>query len=91
MSMVKQLESCFEEIGVYIIIPDNLETLSDSIDLVDEDDLDITEFISSSMQFIELVVCIEEKFEIELPDELLTIELFSSIKSLIRIIKDLKK
>ena len=91
MSMVKQLESCFEEIGVYINIPDNLETLSDSIDLVDEDDLDITEFISSSMQFIELVVCIEEKFEIELPDELLTIELFSSIKSLIRIIKDLKK
>lgn len=42
----------------------------------------LSEIGISSLDFIELVVCFEEKFNIEFEDEYLSVEMFSSIKSL---------
>lgn len=50
-------------------------------DLNDED-IDIRNYITSSIQFISFIVEIEKEFEIEIPDEMLVIDNFGSLNTL---------
>lgn len=59
--------------------------------LVDDRELSIVEYIPDSITFIEFVVAIEEKFDIELPDEFLLIEKIGSISELAEVINILRK
>jgi len=43
------------------------------------DDIDLREYVSDSLGFINLIICIEEEFCIELPDEALQYNKLSSI------------
>lgn len=75
------LNLCFEDAGIFADINNNIS----------ENDIDIRDFINSSLQFISIIVSIEEKFNIEFPDEYLIIDTFSSVKNLISIIESLQE
>ena len=75
------LNLCFEDAGIFADINNNIS----------ENDIDIRDFINSSLQFISIIVSIEEKFNIEFPDEHLIIDTFSSVKNLISIIESLQE
>lgn len=55
------------------------------------DDIDVRNYISSSIQFISLIVEIEKEFNIEIPDEMFVLDNFSSLNVLSDIIFDLMK
>ncbi len=69
----KLLIDSMQEVG--IIIDENY------IDHAHED-INISEFISDSLQMVSLIMEIENKFDIELPDELITLESFQSLNAL---------
>ncbi len=79
MTNIDKLERCLESVGVYVELSD-----------IEESDIDIRDFIEDSIQFITTIVEIEGSFNIEIPDELLTIDTFSSLKGLIAIIEELQ-
>ncbi len=56
-----------------------------------DDDIDIRNYITSSIQFISFIVEIERDFNIEIPDEMLVIDNFSSLNELTEKISDLIK
>lgn len=76
---INKLSLCLENAGVYADICNS------------ESDIDLQVFITSSLQFIAIIVSIEETFGIEFPDELLVIETFASLNTLISIIDSLTK
>lgn len=78
---INMLNLCFEDAGIFADINNNIS----------ENDIDIRDFINSSLQFISIIVSIEEKFNIEFPDEYLIIDTFSSVKNLISIIESLQE
>ena len=59
--------------------------------LVDDYELSLIEYIPDSMAFITFIVAMEEKFDIEIPDDFLLIERLGSIKELAVVINDLKQ
>ena len=61
---------------------DTLENVDIFIDIAVDDDVDIMNYISSSIQFISLVVEIEKEFDIEIPDEMLVLDNFGSLNEL---------
>ena len=74
---IEILSSCLENAGVYADICNT------------ENDLDLRDFVESSLQFIAIIVAIEEAFSIEIPDEYLVIDNFASLRNLITIIDQL--
>lgn len=58
--------------------------------LVDDYELNLIEYIPDSITFITFIVAIEEKFDIEMPDDFLLIERLGSIKELAMVINDIK-
>ena len=46
----------------------------------DNSDIDIRDFIADSLQFIEFIVCIERKLNIDLSDDFLEYELLFSLE-----------
>ena len=56
-----------------------------------DDDIDIRNYITSSIQFISFIVEIERDFNIEIPDEMLVIDNFSSLNELTEKISNLIK
>lgn len=53
------------------------------------DDLDLTEYISDSLQFVSLVINIEEELGIVLPDDFLLIDNFHSLTGLVNQLHEL--
>lgn len=44
----------------------------------DTDDIDLTEYIEDSVQFVQFIVALEDNLNIEIPDALLNFELLTS-------------
>ena len=63
----QKLVNCLENVGIYIDIDDSV------------DDINLENYIESSIQFISLVIEIEKEFSIEIPDEMLDINTFKTI------------
>ncbi|MBR6050009.1 MAG: hypothetical protein IKP68_02250 [Clostridia bacterium] len=78
---MKKLSQCFEDAGIYVNISD-LEV---------DSDIDLRDFIASSIQFISIVISIEKNFDIEFSDEYLVIDTFSSFKNLVVLIEKFQK
>lgn len=77
--MIKKiLIDVFEDAGIYV-------------DCEEKDDINISNYIKDSIQFISIIVAMEEKLEIEIPDELLALDTFSSFNHLIDIIFEITK
>lgn len=77
--MIKKiLIDVFEDAGIYV-------------DCEEKDDINISNYIKDSIQFISIIVAMEEKLEIEIPDELLELDTFSSFNHLIDIIFEITK
>ena len=77
--MVKKiLINVLEDAGIYV-------------DYEEKDDINISNYIKDSIQFISIIVAMEEKLKIEIPDELLIIDTFSSFNHLIDIICEITK
>lgn len=58
---------CLENVNIYIDVDDGI------------DDVQLENYIESSIQFISFVVEIEKEFSIEIPDELLDINSFKTV------------
>ena len=77
--MIKKiLIDVFEDAGIYV-------------DCEEKDDINISNYIKDSIQFISIIVAMEEKLEIEIPDELLSLDTFGSFNHLIDIILEITK
>lgn len=76
---MEKILQCFEEAGIYVDIS-NLE---------EDSDIDLRDFIASSIQFISTIISVEKNFNIEFSDEYLVIDTFSSFKNLVEIIESL--
>ena len=61
-------------------IPNNIEN---------DDDIDLTTYDISSIEFINIIVSLEEEFGIYIPDENLTLDLFKSFNGLVEFISNL--
>ncbi len=55
--------------------------------LGDDEDLNLQEFIEDSFSFINFIVSIEEKFNVEIPDEYLSYETIQSMNGLLELIE----
>lgn len=53
----------------------------------DDEDLNLQEFIEDSFSFINFIVSIEEKFDVEIPDEYLSYETIQSMNGLLELIE----
>ena len=53
------------------------------------DDIDLTLYIEDSLEFVNLIITLEEMLDIILPDEILLIENFRSLIGLISLIKEI--
>ena len=77
MDVKEKLLQCFLNIGV--VIDDT------------EDDVDLKEYITDSVQFIAAIVEIERIFAIEFPDELVLFSVFDSFNGLVKIVESILK
>lgn len=76
------------------LIKKNIILAFNDIDIFFEDnneDVNITNYIDDSIQFITMIVKLEETFNIEIPEELLLFENFESLNDIVLIIEDLIK
>ncbi len=71
-----QLTEIFENEGVFI-------------DSTEDEDINISNFIKDSIQFISIIVAIEEQFNIEIPSDLLILDTFNSFHHLIELINEI--
>lgn len=71
-----QLAEIFENEGVFI-------------DSTEDEDINISNFIKDSVQFISIIVAIEEQFNIEIPSDLLILDTFNSFHHLIELINEI--
>ena len=49
-------------------------------------DIDITEYDISSLNFVSIIIGIEDEFDLEIPDERLTLDIFKSFNGLVELI-----
>lgn len=75
-NLQEKLEDCLFRVG---------------IDIEHNEEFDLRESIIDSFFFITVILEIEQEFNIEIPDEYLTIDLFSSIEHLADIISSQKE
>lgn len=74
MNYYTELLTCVENIGV--IIPEG-----------DESDINLAEYQIDSLTFISLILEIESHFQIEIPDEYLSMQTVASLKGLTLLIE----
>ena len=74
----KKIIDVFEFNGYFI--PNNIEN---------DADIDLTTYDISSIEFINIIVSLEEEFGIYIPDENLTLDLFKSFNGLVEFISNL--
>ncbi len=55
----------------------------------DEDDVDISELITDSLQWISFIISLEDRMGVEWPDELVLIDNFTSLNALVRLVFDI--
>ena len=77
MDVKEKLLQCFLNIGV--VIDDT------------EDDVDLKEYITDSVQVIAAIVEIERIFSIAFPDDLLLFSVFDSFNGLVKIVESILK
>lgn len=53
-------------------------------------DINLQEYIIDSFGFINFIVCVEEKFNVEIPDEYLSFETIQSMNGFIELIEQCK-
>jgi len=70
-------------------ILNTLESVSIFIELSEFDTVDLENFIQDSLQFISLVVALENEFKIEFPTELLIFDNFKQMNDIYNIINEL--
>lgn len=66
-----------------------IENSGIEIPKITTDDIDLTEYIVDSIQFVSMVINIEEELGVVLPDEFLLIDNFRSIIGLVNQLKEL--
>lgn len=76
--------------SLQIIESELVEIAEENGILIDDFEMSIMEYIPDSITFITFIVAIEEKFDIEMPDDFLLIEKFGSIKELATVINDIR-
>jgi len=65
--------------------------LVSDVDMVDyQTDIDLSEYIEDSIQFITVIIELEKEFVVEWPDNLLLIDKFSSLENLASVIYELQ-
>ena len=68
MNEILKIKMILEDIGIEI-----------NIDEKNCDDIDLTEYIEDSMEFMEFMMNVEEEFEIDIPDECMSLDGFLNI------------
>ena len=76
--------------SLQIIESELVEIAEENGILIDDFEMSIMGYIPDSITFITFIVAIEEKFDIEMPDDFLLIEKFGSIKELATVINDIR-
>ncbi len=71
----------FENVGLSVECED--------INCLIENDINLQDYISDSLTFISVIISLEEEFEIEFPDGISYYEYMNSLKSLIKLIKEI--
>ncbi len=56
-----------------------------------KDDIDLRDFIADSLEYVSLIVEIENAFEIDLPDEFLDFDVLASLNGIINAVEGLVK
>ena len=57
-------------------------------DMIGFEDLDLTEYIEDSVKFLQFIVALEDQLDIEIPDELLNIEILRSFNGFSSLLKE---
>ena len=78
MNTKQEIKNIMEEIGLDV---------SD----IGNDDIDLSEYIVDSLMFINFVVELENKFNVDLPDEYLDVDVLKSFNALSTLIEELLK
>lgn len=68
MNTKEEIISILDNLGIYI-------------DILNDEDIDLREYILDSIQFISFIVELEKKFCIFFPDEMLSVDVLSSLNS----------
>lgn len=68
-----------------------IETIENNGLIIDfeEEDIDLSDYSIDSLQFISIIVDIEDLFSIAIPDDYLTIDIFKSLNGLTNLIIEL--
>ena len=64
----------------------DLQILPEGVDIEDNEDM-LDKYLIDSFKFIEMIVMIEEKFEIELDDDDILVERFSNIETICNMVQ----
>ncbi|MDD3393727.1 MAG: phosphopantetheine-binding protein [Anaerotignum sp.] len=55
-------------------------------DLNENEDIDLTEYLQDSIQFIQFIVTLEDKLEVDIPDEVLNISAIKSLEGFVNLL-----
>lgn len=80
MDEILKIKMILEDIGIEI-----------NIDKKNYKDVDLTEYIEDSMDFMEFMMGVEEEFEIDIPDECMSLEAIKSLNGFLNIIISCKE
>lgn len=80
MNEILKIKMILEDIGIEI-----------NIDEKNCEDIDLTEYIEDSMKFMEFMMNVEEEFEIDIPDECMSLEAIKSLNGFLNIIISCKE
>mgnify|MGYP005789605201 CR=1 FL=1 len=70
MDIQNKILSCLEEVGIILEEDSNIE------------DIELSNYLDDSLVFIQFIVGLEEAFEINFPDEMLSIENIGTMSTL---------
>ena len=80
MNEILKIKMILEDIGIEI-----------NIDEKNYNDIDLTEYIEDSMDFMGFMMGVEEEFEIDIPDECMSLEAIKSLNGFLNIIISCKQ
>lgn len=80
MDEILKIKMILEDIGIEI-----------NIDEKNYNDIDLTEYIEESMDFMGFMMGVEEEFEIDIPDECMSLEAIKSLNGFLNIIISCKE
>lgn len=77
----------YKEIIINVLIDLGIDC--SEINLNSDTDVDLSEYITNSLTFINFIVKIEEKLEIKIPDEFLILEKLTSLNGFINMLQSI--